>query len=196
MFELARHHLKTKKGIHVEKGVISPTNDSYAVIKQSLSPSKHRLAMVQLALKDVDHNWIVCDDWETKQSEWIRTLPALRHYSTIYGSNLKLLCGADLLESFLVPNLWDDEHIEEIIRDFGIVTVPRPGSNPWKILYESSKSHIFRRHIDQVMILDEEFQVNISSTLVREAVKENKPISHLVHQSVERYIKEKGLYRY
>jgi nicotinamide mononucleotide adenylyltransferase len=196
MFELARHHLRTKKGINVEKGVISPTNDSYALIKPSLSPAIHRLAMVRMALKDIEADWIVCDDWETKQQEWIRTLPALRHYSTIYGNNLKLLCGADLLESFLIPNLWADEHIEEIIRDFGIVAVPRPGSNPWKLLYASSKSHIFRKHIDQVVLLDEDPKVNISSTMVRDAVRESKPIGHLVHRSVERYIRDKGLYRY
>lgn len=196
MFELARHHLKTKLGIHVEKGVISPTNDSYALIKPSLSPASHRLAMVRLALKDAETNWIVCDDWETRQSEWIRTLPALRHYSTVYGSNLKLLCGADLLESFLVPNLWTDEHIEEIIRDFGIVAIPRPGSNPWKLLYESSKSSIFKKHIEKIVILHEDLQMDISSTMVRRLVKEGKPIDQLVHKSVERYIKDKGLYKY
>uniref|UniRef100_A0A6G1SQI4 Nicotinamide-nucleotide adenylyltransferase n=1 Tax=Aceria tosichella TaxID=561515 RepID=A0A6G1SQI4_9ACAR len=196
MFELARHHLKTKKGINVEKGVISPTNDCYALIKPSLSPATHRLAMIRLALRDVDANWIVCDDWETKQNEWIRTLPALRHYSGVYGNNLKLLCGADLLESFLIPNLWSDEHIEEILRDFGIVAIPRPGSNPWKLLYDSSKSHIFQQHINQIVLLEEDRQVNISSTMVRDAVKDGKPIEHLVHPSVEKYIRDKGLYKY
>jgi nicotinamide mononucleotide adenylyltransferase len=196
MFELARHHLKTKMGIQVEKGVISPTNDGYALIKPSLSPAIHRLAMIRLALSDVESDWIICDDWETRQNEWIRTLPALRHYSTIYGKNLRLLCGADLLESFLIPNLWADEHIEEIIRDFGIVALPRPGSNPWKLLHTSSKSHIFNKHPNQIVILDEDVQVNISSTMVRDAIREGKPIDSLVHPSVARYIRNKGLYRY
>lgn len=194
MFELAKHHLKTRKNIHVEKGVISPTNDSYAQIKTSLSPAHHRLAMIRLALKDTD--WILCDDWETSQTEWIRTLPALRHYATVYGNNLKLLCGADLLESFLIPNLWSDEHIEEIIRDFGIVALPRPGTNPWKLMHDSPKSHIFTRYLDRIVLLDEEHQLDISSTRVREAVKEGKPIDQLVHRDVAVYIKNKGLYRY
>ena len=196
MFELARHHLRTKKNIDVVKGVISPTNDHYAAIKTSLSPAHHRLAMIKVALKDVENHWIICDDWETKQSEWIRTLVALRHYSTIYGSNLRLLCGADLIESFLVPNLWSDDHIEEIIRDFGIVALPRPGSNTWKLLYDSPKSHIFKRNLDNIEILDETNPINISSTMVRTAIKEGKPIDHLVHRDVAAYIMSKGLYKY
>lgn len=196
MFELARHHMRTKRGVLFEKGVISPTNDNYAIHKPSLSPAFHRMAMIKLALKDVAQSWIVCDDWETQQREWIRTLPALRHYANVYGNNLRLLCGADLLESFLTPNLWSDEHIEEIIKDYGIIALPRPGSNPYKLLYDSPKAHIFKRHLDRIEILDDECQTNISSTMVRDLVKEGKPIDHLVHKAVAEYIKNKGLYKY
>lgn len=197
MFELARHHLKTKRNIDIERGVISPTNDHYAAIKPSLSPAHHRLAMIRLALNNVHNGWIICDDWETRQKEWVRTLPALRHYASVYGKNLRLLCGGDLLESFLTPNLWSDDHIEEILRDFGIVALPRPGSNPWKLIHDSSKSHLFRKYLDQVELIgDENCQFNISSTMVRESVKEGKPISHFVHRDVEDYIKNQGLYRY
>lgn len=196
MFELARHYLKTKKNINVVKGIISPTNDNYAAIKPSLSPSHHRLAMLQLALKDVEGRWIICDDWETKQREWIRTLPALRHYETVYGKNIKLLCGADLLESFLIPGLWSDEHIEEILASYGVVVLPRPSSNPWKLLYDSPKSHIFKKNIDHIQILDDSCSVEISSTMVRDAVKDGKPIDHLVHKDVASYIIKYNLYKY
>ena len=196
MFELARHHMQTKRSIQINKGVISPTNDRYAALKPSLSPDFHRIAMIRLALEDMTNPWIVCDDWETRQNEWVRTLPALRHYATVYGENLRLLCGADLLESFVVPNLWSDDHIEEIIRDYGIIALPRPGSNPYKLLYDSPKSHIFKRYLDRIEMLDDSCQTNISSTMVRELVKEGKPIDHLVHRAVAEYIKNTGLYKY
>lgn len=196
MFELARHHMRNKKDINVERGVISPTNDCYAAIKPSLSTSVHRLAMIRLALKDVEKSWIICDDWETKQKEWIRTLPALRYYETVYGHNLRLLCGADLLDSFLVPNLWSDEHIEEILRRYGIIALPRHGSNPWKLLYDSPKAAIFRRYLDRIDIIEDFCPIDVSSTMVRESVKEGRPIDHLVHRDVASYIKSKGLYRY
>lgn len=196
MFELAKHHLRCKKNIVVEEGVISPTNDNYASIKPSLSPAHHRLAMIRLALKDVEPHWITCDDWETRQKEWIRTLPALRHYETIYGKNLRLLCGADLLESFLVPGLWSDEHIVEILNSYGIIAVPRKGSNPWKLLCDSPKADIFQKYLHQIDLIDDSCSSDLSSTMVRDAVKEGRPIDHLVHKDVVSYIKNKGLYRY
>lgn len=196
MFELAKHHLRSKKGIIVEKGVISPTNDCYAALKPSLSTSIHRLAMIRLALKDVANNWVICDDWETRQKEWVRTLPALRHYETVYGRNMRLLCGADLLDSFLIPDLWADEHIEEILRSYGIVALPRLGSNPWKLLYDSPKATIFRKYLEQIDIIEDICPVDISSTMVREAVKEGRPVDNLVHRDVASYIKNKSLYKY
>ena len=39
----------------------------------------------------------------------------------------KLLCGADLLESFAVPNLWSVEDLTKIVRDYGIVVISRFG---------------------------------------------------------------------
>ena len=42
---------------------------------------------------------------------------------------LTLLCGADLLESFSVPGLWDAEDIRVIVRDYGILVITRKASN-------------------------------------------------------------------
>ncbi|KAI0209397.1 Nicotinamide/nicotinic acid mononucleotide adenylyltransferase 1 [Lamellibrachia satsuma] len=50
---------------------------------------------------------------------------------------VKLLCGADLLESFGIPGVWKDEDIEEIVSKFGLVIITREGSNPEKFIYES-----------------------------------------------------------
>lgn len=196
MFELAKYHMRMKKHIIVEKGIISPTNDAYAVIKPSLSPAFHRLAMIKLALKDVKKNWIVCDEWETQQKDWVRTLPALRHYSTIYGPNMKLLCGADLIESFSVPNLWLDEDIEEILKTYGILVLPRKGSEPFKQYYQGPKSKLLNKYQDRLEILDVSFLVSGSSTQVRDSVKEGRPIDQLVHPDVARYIEDHNLYRY
>lgn len=196
MFEVAKQFFKSKKNIDIQKGVISPTNDHYAAIKPTLIPSRHRVAMINLALKDVTGAWIVCDTWETRQQTWIRTLIALRHYESVYGSNMKLLCGADLIESFLVPNLWSDEHIEEILTSYNIVCVPRCGSNPWKIIHDSEKSHIFRKHLDCIHIIEDWAPTNISSTQIRTAVRENQSIDHLVNKDVAAYIKANNLYKY
>ena len=38
-------------------------------------------------------------------------LPSLEDHSENLVPGVKLLCGADLLESFAVPGLWEDEDV-------------------------------------------------------------------------------------
>ncbi|CAI9596601.1 unnamed protein product [Staurois parvus] len=49
-----------------------------------------------------------------------------------------LLCGSDLLESFCIPGLWNESDMEVIVGDFGIVVVPRDGTDTEQIMNHSS----------------------------------------------------------
>uniref|UniRef100_A0A8C3HQK3 Nicotinamide nucleotide adenylyltransferase 2 n=1 Tax=Chrysemys picta bellii TaxID=8478 RepID=A0A8C3HQK3_CHRPI len=49
-----------------------------------------------------------------------------------------LLCGSDLLESFCIPGLWNESDMEVIVGDFGIVVVPRDGTDTDRIMNHSS----------------------------------------------------------
>uniref|UniRef100_A0A8C1CRG2 Nicotinamide nucleotide adenylyltransferase 1 n=1 Tax=Cyprinus carpio carpio TaxID=630221 RepID=A0A8C1CRG2_CYPCA len=51
--------------------------------------------------------------------------------------HLNLLCGADLLESFGVPNLWKPEGIEEIVGRYGETCITRCGGDPEKFINQS-----------------------------------------------------------
>lgn len=59
---------------------------------------------------------------------------------------LRLLVGADLFETFNVPNLWKDSDIEEIITQYGLTVITRKGNDPWQTLKKSSKSSILTKH--------------------------------------------------
>ena len=37
----------------------------------------------------------------------------------------KLLCGADLLESFAIPDLWNKDDLTTIVRDYEILVISR-----------------------------------------------------------------------
>ena len=121
------------------------------------------------------------DPWESNQRDWIKPLLALRHYQT---------------DSFLAPDLWLNEHIEEIFQYFGLVIVTRKGSNPWQLIQDSPKSHILGRYKSQMEIVEEWYPNDISSTMIREAVQQNKCVAHLVHQDVLSYIVKNRLYLY
>ena len=96
--------------------------------------------MIKRSIKKND--WIKISEWETQQSDWTPTLDSLKYHKKelekIHGNiELKLLCGADLLESFNVPGLWRDEHVKEIISLFGLAIINRAGSDPEIFIYEN-----------------------------------------------------------
>lgn len=132
--EIAKDHY-AERGITVIGGIVSPVHDSYG--KKGLVPQTHRLAMIKLALQT--SSWIRISDWECQQPEWTRTRNTLQYHqnylnsllSDLNGVNstslpswlpdnvkyqkgpiqIKLLCGADLLESFATPGLWDPDDV-------------------------------------------------------------------------------------
>ena len=73
------------------------------------------------------------------------------HYRQFYPTEanveLKLLCGADLLESFGTPGLWKDEDIEEIVGKFGLVCISRSGSDPQKFIYDND---VLTKHANNI----------------------------------------------
>ena len=141
LFELAKDHFKRHQPLStVLGGVISPTHDAYNKHKPSLIPSTHRLTMARLAA-DLSPT-VSVSDWEVRQEGWSRTRLVLDEYTKIAKEGIvgwlpplgspdqgpvtfKLLCGADLLESFAVPNLWDPNDLTTIVRDYGIVVISR-----------------------------------------------------------------------
>ena len=131
--ELAKDHLRNK-GIDVLGGIISPVNDAYQ--KKGLISSQHRTKMVELAVQNYD--LVRCSKWETEQGEWIRTRRALDEYSNQIAQMVKtgngppwlpslalgededpprifLVCGADLMETFSVPGLWEENDVRDEI---------------------------------------------------------------------------------
>lgn len=136
VIEIARDYFAQMGSSKVLGGIMSPVHDSYN--KQGLVTCSHRLNMLRLGLQSSD--WIRVSEWETRQSGWTKTRVALQYHQNYINSflndglngdvtdselsnwvpnlekssgpvQLKLLCGADLLESFSVPNLWDPDDV-------------------------------------------------------------------------------------
>lgn len=209
LFELARDHMDSTGKYKVLGGIISPVSDSYG--KQGLAPAKHRTAMAKLALQTSD--WIRVDEWESQQPDWTETVVTMRYHhnqilqkyqkSTTMPSDenitatsdspvqLKLLCGADFLDSFKTPGLWLDEHIEEVSGHFGLVCVSRGGLQPERTVHESD---ILSRHRGNIFLVTEWVRNETSATEVRRALRRGASVKYLVPDTVLQYIRQHNLY--
>ncbi|KAM6981966.1 nicotinamide/nicotinic acid mononucleotide adenylyltransferase 1-like [Tautogolabrus adspersus] len=104
---------------------------------------------------------------------------------------LMLLCGADVLESFGVPNLWKQEDIAEIVGRYGLVCITRNSNDPHKFIHQSDTLWKYRKNIHVVR----EWVTNeISATHIRRALRRGRSVRYLLPDKVVRYIQENDLY--
>ncbi|XP_053339049.1 nicotinamide/nicotinic acid mononucleotide adenylyltransferase 1 [Clarias gariepinus] len=221
MFELARDHLEDTGRYRVVKGLISPVGDAYkkkGLIEACHRVEMARLATETSSWISVDDwesqqpEWVETakvmrhhhaelssaenhDEVDTVKFAKKRRLEENEESSIIHNRSepmqLKLLCGADVLESFSVPNLWKEEDIVEIIGRFGLVCITRSGCDAEKFVYESDVLHKHRKNIH---IVREWVRNDISATHVRRAVRRGHSVRYVLPEPVVRYIQEQHLY--
>uniref|UniRef100_A0A914DV78 Cytidyltransferase-like domain-containing protein n=1 Tax=Acrobeloides nanus TaxID=290746 RepID=A0A914DV78_9BILA len=161
------------------------------------------MKMAELSIQDSE--WIKADFWEAKQTQWTRTIVVLKHHrdelQKEFGNSnfrLMLLCGGDVVDSFprLLPsgeNLWKPEDVEAIIRDFGIIIVDRTLAEPEKTLQQLNflTPNVLK---NAFVIKDDVFPNDVSSTLLRKAIRRGESILYCTPMPVAKYIKEWKLY--
>lgn len=103
-----------------------------------------------------------------------------------------LLCGADVLESFAKPGLWNVKDIETIVGHHGIVVITREGTNPYRFIYESD---VLTKHMANIVIVTEWITNEVSSTKIRRAHRRGDSIKYLVPDAVMHYIHQNQLYQ-
>jgi nicotinamide mononucleotide adenylyltransferase len=196
MFETARDFLMKERHIDVVGGFISPVHADYGKRKKGLAEPEHRLEMCRLATKDSE--WITVDDWEIRQKEYSRTRQVLAHFVESVSTHLNrtdvdifLLCGADLLESFVKPGVWRPEDVQFILANHGVVCIERVGVSLATLIFENDVLQHNARNIFQV---PERIMNEVSSTKVRMLIKRGYSIKYLINDEVISYIKENKLF--
>ncbi|XP_075696697.1 nicotinamide/nicotinic acid mononucleotide adenylyltransferase 1 [Rhinoderma darwinii] len=126
-----------------------------------------------------------------KRNNVCQDVPDYNYPESQVTPQVKLLCGADILESLGVPNLWKPEHVEEIVSSFGLVCITRTGSDARKFIYESD---VLWKYRDNIHLVEEWITNDISSTKVRRALRRGMSVRYLVPDPVLDYIKNHDLY--
>ena len=162
-----------RETLELDRVVFIPTHTPPHKTSTQLLPGPVRLEMVQLAVRD--HPAFVASDIELLRqgtSYSIDTVKALRQQ--LPQAKLFLLIGEDMLAVKWFA--W-----EEIARLCTIVVAHRPGGKPVK-----------RRQGVKWLEMP---QVEISSTDLRKRAAAGRSLRYLVPPAVERFIRERGLYR-
>ncbi|XP_040282729.1 nicotinamide/nicotinic acid mononucleotide adenylyltransferase 1-like [Bufo bufo] len=126
-----------------------------------------------------------------KRNDVCQDIPDYNCPESEVPTQVKFLCGADLLESFGDWNLWKPEHVEEIVSSFGLVCESRKGSDAHKFVY---KSDVLWKHRNNIYLVEEWITHDISATKIRRALRRGMSVQYLVPDPVLDYIKKHDLY--
>ena len=150
----------------------------------------HRLAMLGLALQDVEHAALLSDELDRaadgRPSYTVDTLEAIRER---LGPRvrLRLLIGADQVRIF---DKWrEPQRVIELAEPLVMVRPPDTRDSLLASLPDEQARARWSPRLVDVPAVD------ISSTNIRERVAQGKPIAGSVSPAVEAYIREHGLYK-
>lgn len=165
---------------YVDKVIFVPTGSKYKY-KNNLLPDKYRFDMLQLIVnKDVN---LSVSDFELKDNV-VYTYQTLNYFKNKNEcAEIYFICGADNL-SYI--DKWMNG--EDILRNYKILVVERNGEKIENLL---AKYKDYERNIIVANIK----QKDISSTKIREKLKQNKSVINLLDDDVYTYIIENNLYK-
>jgi nicotinate-nucleotide adenylyltransferase len=162
----------------LDEVVFVPTGEPWQKSEREVSPGEHRYLMAVIATASNPRFWVSRADLDrggpTYTIDTIRDIAALRP-----GADLYFITGADALAQILS---WKDA--EDALKHATFIGVTRPG-------YELSDAHLPN---DSATLLDVPAMA-ISSSDVRDRVREQRPVWYLVPDGVVQYINKHNLYR-
>ncbi|MCE7994519.1 MAG: nicotinate-nucleotide adenylyltransferase [Roseivirga sp.] len=156
--------------------VVSPQNPFKS--SRSLLHEFDRLKMVELAI--ADNYKLKAVDVEFHMPRPSYTADTLAYlYDKHPDHDFKLIIGEDNLVHF---HKW--KNYQSILDHYGLYVYPRPNVNKDKI----QVSHENIRYISSPML-------DISATFIRDAIKNQRSVRYLLHESVIGYIEQKKFYQ-
>ncbi len=174
------------KQLKMQKVIFIPAGHPYFKALTRISAADHRLNMLKLALAGKSYFELSLIEIERPGPSY--ALDTLTRMKAEIGpaDELFFILGWD---SLLTLPKW--EQPERLISLCRLVSAPRPGfPHPDLSLLEKDLPGISQRTV----IMNQPV-IDISSTDIRERVRQGLPIDHLVPAAVVAYIKEKGLYK-
>ena len=171
--------------LNLAEVIFVPAGQPWLKADIPISPAKHRLQMLRLALADKPQFKLSTMEIERPGPSY--TVDTIAELRDKLGSEDELffILGQDNLSQ--LPQ-WHDA--PRLIQMCYLVAVPRPGlTRPNLKTLEASIPGVSQR----VMLTDKPY-IDVSASDIRDRVARGLSVRHLVPEPVNRYIKEHGLY--
>lgn len=164
---------------YVDKVIYVPTGSKYKY-KNNLLPDKNRLEMLEILTKTQEY--LDVNDYELKD-EVVYTCETLAYFKELYPTDeIYFICGADNL-SYI--DKWKNG--EEILNNYKIIVMKRNGEDIEELLKK------FVDYQNNIIVADVE-QQDISSTDIREKLKNKENVLDVLDKDVYEYIRKNKLY--
>ena len=198
---------EVKSGFNLDQVYLIPAAVPPHKTSGMVASADDRLQMINLAIADLPG--ITATDVELKRPGPSYTIDTVRHFKRTLKrvSRIFLIMG---LDAFLEIDTW--KSYKELLEQIAFIVIARPteahpdAKQGWKILEDYFKStlpaeyelsaggNIYMAKGKQPIYLCDVSALDISSTVIREKVKEKKTIENWVPTPVAEYIRLKGLY--
>lgn len=156
--------------------VVSPQNPHKK--KVNLLDDYHRLEMAHLAVGDDERFRVSNIEFNLPKPSY--TSDTLAYLNDRYPKNdFVILMGSDNLENF---HKW--KNYETIVENFGVLVYPRPG-------FDRSK---MQQH-KNISIAEGAPLMEISSSFIRNAIREGKDVKYFLPEKTYRFIDEMNFYK-
>ncbi len=164
---------------YVDNVVYVPTGSKYKY-KNNLLPDKNRLEMLEILTNKYDE--LSVNDYELKD-QVVYTCETLAYFKEVYpNDDIYFICGADNL-SYI--DKWKNG--EEILKNYKILVMKRKGEDINELVEK------FKEYKHNIVVADIE-QRDISSTDIREKIKNKQNVLDVLDKDVYEYIKQNKLY--
>ena len=171
----------------LEKVVIVPAR--IQPFKQDAHPAsgEDRINMLKAAFRDFPE--IEVSEFELEQEGISYTYLTLAAMQEKYGADARIyfICGT---ASLLKLHTWKNS--DELLDRYSYIVGNRPGYRDEELALEIDR--LRRLYGTEILKINNRLH-DVSSTEIRQLIRDGKAIDHLVGSEVEEYIKEHGLYR-
>lgn len=173
-----------KEQLNLQKIIFMPAGSPPHKTNMSITEASLRFNMVKAAIKGKEGFEV--SDYEIRKQGKSYTYETLEYFHK-EGKEIYFITGADCL-----MNIEKWKNIDAIFKYSKFVVVTRPGFNTKRLLEQ--KSIIEKKYNGEIILLQVEGK-DISSTEVRDGIREGKKVEEFLSLDVMEILADEGLYK-